>query len=117
MAVLEKIRTALNGISMGYGKYSENPIDATGIYGKVIFAGGKHLPDEDKPRNVMGGAVLPVEVFKVVLKGEDYSKLEDYLNDRIKTALKNEGFIQISGFEHIDGDTMPQLAVSFKSVN
>jgi len=120
--LLKEIKKAIDGCpqlvsilgvkGIGLGSYIQNGMD---YQGKVIFAGGKHMSDEDKPRNIMGGGILPVEIFKVIMKGSYYDKLEEYLN-YAKIALKNAGFIQISGFEHIDGESLPQLAVSFKSL-
>jgi len=113
MSVLTKIKDIF-GDKIGLGNYSNIPYES-GVYGKVMFAGGKHLPYEERPRNVMGSEILCVEVFKVILRSNEYSVLEENFT-AIKTSLKKAGFIQISGFEHIDTEEgVPlQLAVSFK---
>jgi len=104
-----------NSVSVGLGRYLNQ--DGRPICCKIIFAGGKQLPHEDKPRNTMGGRVLGVEVFKVALRGNDYAMLETLL-DYAKNALKAD-YAQISGFEHIEpkeGETALQLAVSFRAL-
>lgn len=108
MSVLQSVETALSdiGFAIGKGKYPDTQEDC----GKIVFSG------EDKPVRFMGGsAAVNVETFKVIVKGDNYSTLEQKANE-VKNALKSAGFIQIGGLEDVDakaGETFLQLAVSF----
>ncbi|MCL2375726.1 MAG: hypothetical protein FWC82_04305, partial [Firmicutes bacterium] len=92
------------------------------IAGKVIFAGGMSAAYEDKPRNVLGGKVLPQEVLKIMLRGgtqgREYISLEENMQ-KIKIVLRRAGYIQLSGIEHIESkeNESLQLAVTFKTTN
>ena len=113
-SIIERVITILNDANITAGKY---PTNAFQIKGKVIFAGGMGMSVEDKPRNVMGGDILRAEVFKVVLCGENYIALEKEQH-KVKEKLRQEGYIQLSGLEHIEpkeGESLLQLAVTFKS--
>jgi len=121
MSVLNNIYNALSGVpglTVKLGVFPDS-IPEGHIAGKVIFAGGMGIATEDKPRNIMGGKSLQAEVFKVVVKDGDYLSLEKALL-RVKEALRQAGYIQLSGFEHIepkekDGGNLLQLAMTFKS--
>jgi len=73
------------------------------------------ISSADKPRKILGGKVLQAELFKVVLQGQDYTSLEQNLHT-ISTTLKNAGYVQLSGLEHIECDKAPQLAITYKSI-
>jgi len=126
MSVLEKLKIVLGGgdytpivfrgIHLGLGKYTDDNLSV--IRGKIVFASTKDTPYYNSPKPVMGGEVIAVEVFKVVMRCTDYAILERDLNFA-KEALIKAGYVQISGFEHIEpkeGETALQLAVSFKSL-
>ena len=121
MSVMKNVIDLLIGQNLGFGvkagKYPDNA-PPNGISGKVIFAGGAGVSSEDKPRNVMGGEVLRAELFKVILRGESYVALEESFG-KVKIALRQAGYIQLSGFEHVEpkDDGLLQLAVMFKTVN
>ena len=110
---LKELRYAVLGVVFEAGKYQDGTYS---ICGKIIFAGGMNISDYDAPRNVLGGEVLHSEVFKVVLRGDDYVALETNLK-KVQATLRRVGFIQLSGLEHIEpkDDGLMQLAVTFKS--
>ena len=123
MSLMSRIVNLLNNkplengmhLSIKAGGYSDEQPNA--VLGKVIFAGGIGVSEDDKPRNVMGGNVIRAEMFKVILSGCNYCDLEG-AHIKVKKTLKLEGYIQLSGFEHIEpkeGGAF-QLAVTFKSV-
>jgi|GEM_PF-1126221 len=117
--VLARIRDALPqpsilGFVVGEGKY----LNSDGESGKIVFTG------EDKPKHFLGGAFVPVETFKVVVRGKAYNDLVEKVN-MIKNALKGAGFIQIGGYEDIGqyddaalqgDDGLLQLAVNFRHI-
>jgi len=118
MSISSKVVKILTNEALGVvfeeGRYSPNP---SPIHGKFIFAGGMGVAYEDKPRNIMGGTIIRSEVFKIVLKGANYIELEHALI-KASDALKHAGYIQASGFEHIEtaDDAFLQLAITFKSL-
>ena len=120
MSIAEKVIEILGssglGLSIEAGKYPDRDYP---ICGKVIFAGGMGVSEEDRPRNVMGGNPFRAEIFKIILRGAVYIGLEKE-QVKVTEALRNSGFIQLSGLEHIDtkeldGEKLLQLAVTFKS--
>jgi len=114
--VIKILEDEVLGVIFGAGKYTS---EVSPILGKIVFAGGLGVSYEDKPRNVMGGEILRSEVFKIIVKGDDYVKLED-AHIEISDVLRREGYIQLSGLEHIEfsqkeTDNSMQLAATFKS--
>ncbi|MCL2860928.1 MAG: hypothetical protein FWE22_00735 [Firmicutes bacterium] len=111
--VVDILRNEALGVTFEAGKYPES---TSQVSGKVVFAGGMGVSEYDKPRNVMGGDVLRAEAFKVVLRGTNYIQLEEILT-KAKIALRNAGYHQLSGLEHIEPkeDGLLQLAITFKS--
>ena len=113
--ILKTLEQEAPGLNLDAGRFPPKPVDGR-ICGKVIFAGGMVVSESDKPRNVMGGEVLRAEVFKVILRDENYIELERALT-RVKNALREAGYIGLSGFEHLESkeDGLLQLAITFKS--
>ena len=112
--VIDLVQESPLGITLGAGNYPH----ATAVSGKVIFAGGLGMSEENRPRNIMGGDILATQLVKVVMRGADYLQLEAGL-DQISGILRQSGFSQISGFEHLDEQTVDnenllQLAVAFR---
>ena len=110
MSVLQNIQSALStiGITIGEGKYPET----SDTCGKIIYTG------EAAPQNFFGGTSFTFETFQIVVRGNDYRVLEQTIN-LVKTALKNIGYIPMSGYENIEpkeGDVFMQLSIKFKGI-
>ena len=122
MSIMRNIKDILRdrpGLAVEAGRYPEVTVPQGKIVGKVIFAGGMNVDDGRRPRNIMGGDVLDVQLFKVILCGANYIALEEAMISA-KVELQRLGYMQISGIEHLDpieknGESLLQLAVTFKA--
>jgi hypothetical protein len=118
MSVIEGVVNKLRPIRPNdseWIKAGRFPANTFSIVGKVIFAGGYGISEYNQPRNIMGGTTLRVEVFKVMVKGNDYIQLERVLVD-VKKAL-NDQYVLLSGIEHIESkdEGFMELALTFKT--
>ncbi|MDR3022370.1 MAG: hypothetical protein LBU60_06845 [Clostridiales bacterium] len=110
--MIQKLQEANLGIAMGAGNY---PDSADAIIGKLDFAGGANIAREDKPRSVLGGGVIGIEIVKATLMGNDYANLEIELK-KVQQVLIDNGYTQYGSFEYvgIHENGKLQLALSFK---